>query len=170
MPRSPTTITPPSDIDPKRLAMVAAATPNFLVMLDDAGRIEWVNPSFEEHTGYQLEEVRGCLPKEVLYGPDTDPETIKRINQKLHRAEIIEEDILHYTKAGQPYWVHTYCVPIGTEQGVAPGYIAIQNNISDRKNSERGQRVRPQPRSHPDHRPVEPYPGCESRVFADYRL
>ncbi|HAS77544.1 MAG TPA: diguanylate cyclase [Marinobacter adhaerens] len=141
MPRSPTTVTPPSDIDPKRLAMVAAVTPNFLVMLDDAGRIEWVNPSFEEHTGYQLEEVRGCLPKEVLYGPDTDPETIKRINQKLHRAEIIEEDILHYTKAGQPYWVHTYCVPIGTEQGVDPGYIAIQNNISDRKNSERGLRI-----------------------------
>ena len=80
MPRSPTTVTPPSDIDPKRLAMVAAVTPNFLVMLDDAGRIEWVNPSFEEHTGYQLEEVRGCLPKEVLYGPDTDPETIKRLS------------------------------------------------------------------------------------------
>ena len=37
--------------------------------------------------------------------------------------------------------MHTYCVPIGTEQGVDPGYIAIQNNISDRKNSERGLRI-----------------------------
>ena len=91
MPRSPTTIAPPADIDPNRLAMIASVTPNFLVMLDDAGRIEWVNPSFEEHTGYQLEEVRGRLPKEVLYGPDTDPDTIKRINQKLHKAEVIEE-------------------------------------------------------------------------------
>lgn len=141
MPRSPTTIAPPSDIDPNRLAMIASVTPNFLVMLDDAGRIEWVNPSFEEHTGYQLEEVRGRLPKEVLYGPDTDPDTIKRINQKLHKAEVIEEDILHYTRAGEPYWVHTYCVPIGSEQGVAPGFIAIQNNISDRKHGERGLRI-----------------------------
>ncbi|PPI83747.1 diguanylate cyclase [Marinobacter maroccanus] len=141
MPKSPATITPYSDIDPYRLAMVAAVTPNFLVMLDDAGRIEWVNPSFEEHTGYRLEDVRGRLPKEVLYGPDTDPETIKRIHQKLHKAEVIEEDILHYTKAGEPYWVHTYCVPIGADQGVAPGFIAIQNNISDRKNSERGLRI-----------------------------
>ena len=141
MPRSPTTIAPPADIDPNRLAMIAAVTPNFLVMLDDAGRIEWVNPSFEEHTGYQLEEVRGRLPKEVLYGPDTDPDTIKRINQKLHKAEVIEEDILHYTRAGEPYWVHTYCVPIGNEQGVAPGFIAIQNNISDRKHGERGLRI-----------------------------
>lgn len=141
MPRSPTTIAPPADIDPNRLAMIASVTPNFLVMLDDAGRIEWVNPSFEEHTGYQLEEVRGRLPKEVLYGPDTDPDTIKRINQKLHKAEVIEEDILHYTRAGEPYWVHTYCVPIGNEQGVAPGFIAIQNNISDRKHGERGLRI-----------------------------
>lgn len=141
MPRSPTTIAPPSDIDPNRLAMIASVTPNFLMMLDDAGRIEWVNPSFEEHTGYQLEEVRGRLPKEVLYGPDTDPDTIKRINQKLHKAEVIEEDILHYTRAGEPYWVHTYCVPIGNEQGVAPGFIAIQNNISDRKHGERGLRI-----------------------------
>ncbi|KMQ73140.1 putative bifunctional diguanylate cyclase/phosphodiesterase [Marinobacter subterrani] len=141
MPRSPKTLQPPADIDPNRLALIAAATPNFLVMLDDAGRIEWVNPSFEEQTGYRLEEIRGRLPRDVLYGPETDPGTITRINQKLHRAEVIEEDILHYTRSGMPYWVHTYCVPIGTAQGVAPGFIAIQNNISDRKHSERGLRI-----------------------------
>ncbi|WP_228339959.1 GGDEF and EAL domain-containing protein [Marinobacter sp. F3R08] len=128
---------PSPDIDPRRLAMVAAVTPNCVVMLDDAGRIEWVNPGFERHTGYQLRDVRGSFPKDVLYGPDTDSETIRRINQKLSRAEVIEEEVLYYTKAGEPYWVHTYCVPIGREQG----FIAILNNISDRKNSERGLRI-----------------------------
>ena len=141
MPKCPTKIAPPSDIDPKRLALVASATPNLLVMLDEAARIEWVNPSFEQHTGYLLAEIRGRFPREVLYGPNTDANTVKRINQKLHCGELIEEDILHYTKSGTPYWVHTYCVPIGGEQGLAPGFIAIQNNISDRKNSERGLRI-----------------------------
>ena len=142
MPKSPTTITtPPSDIDLYRLAIITAVTPNFLVILDEAGAIEWVNPSFEKHTGYRLEDVYGRTTEDVLYGPDTDPETIKRINQKLYRAEVIQEDILQYTKSGQPCWVHIYCVPIGAEQGVAPGYIIIQNNISDRKNSERGLRI-----------------------------
>lgn len=141
MPKTPTTIHPPSDIDPNRLALVASATPNLLVMLDEAGRIEWVNPSFEQHTGYSLTEIRGRFPREILYGPNTDSETVKRINQKLHCGEVIEEDILHYTRSGTPYWVHTYCVPIGGEQGIAPGFIAIQNNISDRKNSERGLRI-----------------------------
>ncbi len=141
MPKTPTTIHPPSDIDPNRLALVASATPNLLVMLDEAGRIEWVNPSFEQHTGYSLTEIRGRFPREILYGQNTDSETVKRINQKLHCGEVIEEDILHYTKSGTPYWVHTYCVPIGGEQGIEPGFIAIQNNISDRKNSERGLRI-----------------------------
>ncbi|WP_417565167.1 EAL domain-containing protein [Marinobacter sp.] len=141
MPKPPTKISPPSDIDPNRLALVASATPNLLIMLNEAGRIEWVNPSFEQHTGYSLAEIRGRFPREVLYGPNTDANTVKRINQKLHCGEVIEEDILHYTKSGTPYWVHTYCVPIGGEQGIAPGFIAIQNNISDRKNSERGLRI-----------------------------
>ncbi|NMT62996.1 GGDEF and EAL domain-containing protein [Marinobacter orientalis] len=141
MHRPPEMTQPPSEIDPDRLALIASATPNLLVMLDEAGCIEWVNPSFEQHTGYSLAEIRGRFPREVLYGPNTDPETARRINQKLHCGEVIEEDILHYTRSGAPYWVHTYCVPIGGERGVAPGFIAIQNNISDRKNSERGLRI-----------------------------
>ncbi|PXX92476.1 diguanylate cyclase [Marinobacter vulgaris] len=141
MSRSPTTTQPPSDMDPHRLALVAAATPNLLVMLDEVGRIEWVNPSFEQQTGYSLAEIRGCFPRDVLYGPNTDPETTQRINQKLHSGEVIDEDILHYTRSGTPYWVHTYCVPIGGEGEIAPGFIAIQNNIADRKNSERGLRI-----------------------------
>ncbi|AXS84027.1 GGDEF and EAL domain-containing protein [Marinobacter sp. Arc7-DN-1] len=141
MARRPTATKPLSDIDPGRLALIASVTPNFLVMLDNAGRIEWVNPSFEKHTGYRLHEVKGRFPGDVLYGPGTNPETAKRINQKLRQAEVIEEDILHYTKAGSPYWVHTYCVPISADQDVGQGFIAIHNNISDRKHSERSLRI-----------------------------
>lgn len=141
MPKPPDTEKPPISIDPNRLALVATTTPNMVVMLNAAGMIEWVNPSFENQTGYLLENIRGRMPKDILYGPDTDPDTIKRINQNLHRGITFEEDILHYTRSGTPYWVHTCCIPIGEEHGVAPGFIAIMANISDRKNSERGLRI-----------------------------
>ncbi|MGF2735651.1 putative bifunctional diguanylate cyclase/phosphodiesterase [Marinobacter sp. DUT-1] len=141
MPKSTDVVEPPTGIDAERLALVAATTPNLVLFLDEAGTIEWVNPSFEQHTGHLLAEIRGKHPRDVLYGPDTDPDTIARINRHLHRGDTFAEDILHYTRSGIPYWVHSYCVPIGRDQGVAPGYIVIQNNISDRKHSERGLRI-----------------------------
>ena len=141
MPNTPDTPQPATDIDPKRLALVATATRNMALILDAGGCIEWVNQAFEKHTGYSLNSVRGKLPNQVLAGPDTDLETVSRIHRHLFRGEASEEDILHYTANGEPYWVHTYCTPVDGEEGIEPGFVVIQTNISDRKNSERGLRI-----------------------------
>lgn len=141
MPKAPEPIQSPPDIDPKRLALVATATRNMVLILDAAGRIEWVNRAFESHTGYRLDVVVGQQPGKILYGPDTDTETILRIRQQLHRGEVFEEDRLNYTANGTPYWAHTYGMPVGANEGVEPGFVVIQTNISDRKHSERGLRI-----------------------------
>jgi diguanylate cyclase (GGDEF)-like protein/PAS domain S-box-containing protein len=129
------------EFDSKRLALVASATRNLVLILDAGGRIEWVNTAFERHTGFHLDNIVGKNPGELLYGPDTDTETVRRIRQHLFRGEVFEEDILNYTADGTPYWVHTYCMPVGESEGVEPGFVVIQTNISDRKNSERGLRI-----------------------------
>ena len=129
------------EFDSKRLALVASATRNLVLILDAGGRIEWVNAAFERHTGFHLDTIVGKNPGELLYGPDTDTETVRRIRQHLFRGEVFEEDILNYTADGTPYWVHTYCMPVGENEGVEPGFVVIQTNISDRKNSERGLRI-----------------------------
>ena len=141
MPKSSDPEQPATTIDSERLALVAINTPNMVVILDGAGVIEWVNPSFEQHTGHLLADVQGRMPGDVLYGPETDPETIKRIHRNLHRGVSFEEDILHYTRAAIPYWVHSSCVPIGDDQRGNRGFIAVMNNISDHKHSERGLRI-----------------------------
>ena len=96
------------EFDSKRLALVASATRNLVLILDAGGRIEWVNTAFERHTGFHLDSIVGKNPGELLYGPDTDIETVRRIRQHLFRGEVFEEDILNYTADGTPYWVHTY--------------------------------------------------------------
>lgn len=138
MPNAPDSPQPASDIDPKRLALVATATRNMVLILDAKGCIEWVNQAFEKHTGYSLDSVHGKQASQVLTGPDTDPETINRIRHQLHRCEAFEEELLHYTAQGEPYWVHTYCAPVNNEDGTEPGFVVIQTDISDLKNSERG--------------------------------
>ena len=141
MPKAPEPVQPPPDIDPRRLALVATATRNMVLILDGSGRIEWVNQAFEQDTGHTLEGVRGQPPETILTGPDTCAATIDTIRRHISRGEAFEEDLLQYTAQGTPLWVHTYCVPVGKPEGVEPGFVVVQTNISDRKNGERGLRI-----------------------------
>ncbi|MGK0523698.1 MAG: diguanylate cyclase (GGDEF)-like protein/PAS domain S-box-containing protein [Pseudomonadales bacterium] len=129
------------EVGPERLSLVASAIRNMVLILDDTGAIQWANPGFEEYTGYLLRDICGAHPKDLFNGPATDPDKVSRICHKLLLAQPFEEDILLYTRPGTPFWVHIYGVPIGAEQGVLPGFIAVMTNISDRKHSERGLRI-----------------------------
>lgn len=125
----------------ERLSLVASASQNMALILDHTGAVQWVNPSFESYTGHLLEDIIGSHPKDLLSGPATDSGKLRTIAQKLQRAEQQEEDILLYTRSQTPFWVNLCCVPIGAVEGVAPGFIIIMNNISDRKHSERSLRI-----------------------------
>lgn len=139
--KTPEHASPSQDISPARLALVATTTSNMVLILDADARIEWVNQAFEDYTGYSNAAIRGKHPTDVMPGPDTDPDTVQRIHQHFQKGEPFEEDILHYTAEGHPYWVHTCCMPIGKAEGVEPGFVIIQTNISDRKHGERGLRI-----------------------------
>ena len=141
MPKGPEHIAPTADISPARLALVATTTSNMVLILDGEARIEWVNGAFEAHTGYPLTDIRGKKPFDLLPGTGTDKETVARIRAHFANGEPFEEDILHYTASGTPYWVHTCSMPIGKAEGVDPGFVIIQTNISDRKRGERGLRI-----------------------------
>lgn len=124
-----------------RLASVASITQNMVMLLDGAGIIDWVNPRFEEHTGYRLDEAIGRSPGDLLFGPQTDPETVRRIRRKLFQGETVHEDILNYSRSGKAFWVHVYCAPVDGDWSGRLGFVVIQSNISDRKANERNLRI-----------------------------
>lgn len=132
---------PPPTADLKRLSLVASVSRNMIMLLDSVGTIQWANPSFCKVTGFLLPDITGTRPSRLLGGSGTDPHTLRRVARQLHRAEPYEEEILLYTSTGLPFWVHVYGAPIGEEQGVAPGFVVVMNDISDRKNGERGLRI-----------------------------
>lgn len=53
-----------------RLALRAAYTPNMVMITDEAGCFERVNPSFEKHTGYALKDLRGKRVGDVPFGEE----------------------------------------------------------------------------------------------------
>jgi PAS domain S-box-containing protein len=116
-----------------KLSLVASKTDNAVVISNSRGLVEWVNDAFYRMTGYSLEEMQGKNPRTILQGPETDPQTFERISQLLAAKINFTEEILHYRKNGQPYWVSMNVTPILNDEGEVVRYISVQNDVTERK-------------------------------------
>jgi PAS domain S-box-containing protein len=120
----------------RKLALVASRTDNAVVITDAQGRVEWVNEGFTRVTGYAFEEIKGKRPGDVLQGPNTDPETKKYIAQQLAEKKGFTAELINYTKSGQEYWLHIEVQPIFDALGEITNFMAIESDITERKESE----------------------------------
>ncbi|MEE3624645.1 PAS domain-containing methyl-accepting chemotaxis protein [Nitrospirillum sp. BR 11752] len=115
------------------LSLVADGTDNSVLITGADGLIEYVNPGFTRMSGYTLDEVKGKKPGHVLQGPHTDPATVARIREKLTRREPFYEEILNYTKAGEPHWISLSINPILSKTGMLERFVSVQANINATK-------------------------------------
>lgn len=120
-----------------RLALVANATKNIVVIADAESRIEWVNPAFTRITEYTLEEVIGKKPWYLLTGEKTDLGKTEELAAAVRKGIGFKDvEIINYTKSGKPYWVSLEVQPIKDERGLIIQFIAVANDISERKKVE----------------------------------
>lgn len=115
------------------LSLVANETDNSVIITDANGLIEFTNPGFTRMTGFEFEEVRGRKPGEVLQGKLTDHGAVTRIREKLAAREPFYEEILNYTKQGEPYWISLSINPIFDANGKLERFISVQANITNTK-------------------------------------
>ncbi|MDW8334364.1 MAG: PAS domain-containing protein, partial [Bacteroidia bacterium] len=85
---------------------------------------------------YTQKEVLGKVPGKFLQGPDTDPQTVRRIGQKLRERVPFHEEILNYAKDGRTYWLSLNITPIFDERGELTNFIAIESDVTERKATE----------------------------------
>ena len=115
------------------LSLVADGTDNSVLITDDQGLIEYVNPGFTRLTGYTMEEVAGRRPGSFLQGPRTDTQTIERIRENLLRRQPFYEEILNYSKTREPYWISLSINPVFDADGTLRRFISVQANITQMK-------------------------------------
>lgn len=89
----------------------------------------YINPIFEEMTGYTVEE---CLGKNCrfLQGPDTDPEQVAIIREAIKNGKECKVRLLNYRKDGTSFWNELSLSPVFDEAGKLTHYIGIQDDIS----------------------------------------
>jgi len=119
-----------------KLALIASRTDNAVILTDAEARVEWVNEGFERITGYTLEEVKGQVPGRLLQGPETDPTTVDYMRRRLAEGEGFNVEIVNYSKYGRRYWLAIEVQPIRDEAGEIVNYMAIETDITARKESQ----------------------------------
>ncbi|MGE0351038.1 response regulator [Hydrogenophaga sp.] len=123
-------------IDLERLAAVARRTSNAVVITDRKLLITWVNAGFERLSGYTTEEVLGRTPDSVLKSTTSDPADIERLKQSLREGAHFKGEMRHRAKDGREYWVEIEIQPLVTDGGDTLGFMAIENDITERKQAQ----------------------------------
>jgi len=119
-----------SEIELRKLSLIATKTKNSVVITDNKGCIEWVNDSFVAISGYTLDEVKGKKPKEFLQRDDVDKETQEKLSSALAKKESVEVTISNYSKDGSKYYNQLVITPVFDEQGNHINFISLQKDIT----------------------------------------
>ncbi len=110
-------------------------SPSSIIITDTDGIIEYVNPKFTEVTGYTLEEAFGQNPN-ILKSKHTKSEDYRELWETIVRGETWRGEFLNKKKDGTLYWELASISPIIDERGRTIKYLAVKEDITDRKNTE----------------------------------
>lgn len=96
----------------------------------------WVNPAFEQTTGYPPEQVlhRNCR---LLQGPATDPATVRRVGDAIRRREPVTERLLNYRRDGTAFWNEVSLAPLFDPDGRCTQYVGVQSDVTAQVEADR---------------------------------
>lgn len=102
-----------------------------IYLTDVDGTIEYVNPAFEDVTGYSAEIAIGNDPS-ILQSGDHDDEYYARLWSTILDGRVWEEHIRDRRKSGELYMARQTIAPIYEGDSIA-GFVAIQSDTTSQK-------------------------------------
>ncbi|NBB61504.1 PAS domain-containing protein [Pseudomonas sp. ODNR1LW] len=91
--------------------------------------VVFANDSFCRLTGYERSEILGRNCR-FLQGPETDPETVRRIREAVDAVRPIEIDVRNHRKDGEPFWNRLLMAPVFDAGGVLTYFFASQVDVT----------------------------------------
>ena len=121
-----------SELELKKLSLIATSTHNAVIITDKFGRIEWVNKTFTALSGYELNEVKGRKPKDFLQvQDDRTKEARLALAHSLAKCESVEVEIINIDKSGHEYYIKLQITPVLDDNGNVINFIALQKDITE---------------------------------------
>ncbi len=117
------------------LAAGARVTPSALVITDDQGTIEWVNPGFEKISGYRADEVIGRKASVQSSGVHT-AEFFAELWRTIRSGRDWHGEIVNRNKDGRLYNEEMTITPMRDAGGAISHYIAVKKDVTESKRLE----------------------------------
>ncbi|MCK9404077.1 MAG: PAS domain S-box protein [Chitinophagaceae bacterium] len=128
-----------AEIQLKKITQAIEQNSSSVVITDIKGHIEYVNPAFTKLTGYTFEEAIGQTPR-ILRSGKTPSTNYYNLWQNITHLKEWRGELLNKKKNGETYWEYTIISPIVNDEGELINFLAVKENITERKRLEEEQK------------------------------
>lgn len=119
----------------RKLSTAVEQSPTAVLITDPNGIIEYANPRFLNMTGFDQSEVIGAKPSLVKSGQMPE-EFYKELWAEITAGRTWKGEFLNRRKNGELYWEMCAISPVRDPLNVITNFIAIKEDISERKRME----------------------------------
>ncbi|MDY6915791.1 MAG: PAS domain S-box protein, partial [Candidatus Cloacimonadota bacterium] len=123
------------EIELRKMHEAVEQSASSIIITDKDGKIEYVNPRFCEIAGYTKEEVLGKNPSILKSGYHSE-DFYKNLWETIISGKIWKGELKNKKKNGNYYWKVSTIAPIKNDKGIITNFIAINEDITSRKESE----------------------------------
>ncbi len=113
-----------------------AATDNAIAITDNQAVIQWANPAYSRLTGYALEEMVGSRIRELVETGEQSRAFFGALWQTILDGKVWRGELVNKHKNGTRYHEDVTITPIRTKSDEITHFIAIKQDITERKQTE----------------------------------
>ena len=119
----------------QKLSAGIEQSPSEIIITDADGNIEYVNPGFEQITGYSKDEVKG-VKAEFIKASLSQENAEKELWETLKAGKEWRSIIQNKKKSGEFFWERATISPIRDKYGNISNFLAIKEDITQQKKAE----------------------------------
>jgi PAS domain S-box-containing protein len=118
-----------AELEMRRLAMAIEQSGDAVFITDASGRIEYVNPAFEQVSGYARDEVLGQNPR-ILKSGAQGPAFYAAMWAALSRGDPFVGDLTNRHKDGTLFQEEAVISPVRDQYNRITSYVAVERNVT----------------------------------------
>ena len=118
----------------KKLSVAIEQSPVSIVITDTLGKIEYGNPKVSKITGYDINELVGKNPR-IFKSGEMSTKEYRDLWSTISSGKVWSGELHNRKKNGELYWENATISPIINKSGEITHYIAIKEDITERKQS-----------------------------------